>query len=649
MIVRSNRAPSGFVTFSCSGVFRGVLRASLLASVLGLLSNGVASAQTNSWTSVAPDPIPRGSPFGGVINGKLYVSGMDPSRSMKLDVYDPATNTWSLLTPSTLIRAYAGAGVINGKLYVVGGCSSNADCRVGVTSALEVYDPISNTWSTLAAMPTARYGVAVGVINGKLYVTAGTLACPPCNQPTATEVYDPTTNTWSTAAPIPTPRESATATVFDGSQLFYVVGGGQPAGIPILGTVEVYNSVTNTWSSRTSMLTFRAGAGAGVINALLYVVGGFSSVVLTSNESYDPERDYWTERAPVLTARARPLVAVINSKLYAVDGTLPDSTNTGANEMYTGGQAPGAPVNFVATANGNVVTLTWNAPTSGDPVVTYIIEAGSVSGAANLANFSTGSPATSYSASGVVASTYYMRVRAKNAAGTSAPSNEAILVVGGAACTSAPNAPSGLTSTVSGSTVTLSWNAPSGGCAVTSYVLQAGSLPGLSNLANANIGTTATSFVAIGVGNGVYYVRVVAVNTFGQSAPSNEVIVTVGSTTTGGSLTGTWIGLSPDGFVWDPSTGNCDLEHDIQLTLTQTGATLTGSLYDSVRKAARSACSSKVGVVTGPWTVTGTAGAGTLTLSVTMGQPLVLSGTFTNTRMALSGAAGLATLTLNRQ
>ena len=314
-----------------------------------------------------------------------------------------------------------------------------------------------------------------------------------------------------------------------------------------------------------------------------------------------------------------------------------------------GATAPGAPTGFSATVNGTSVTMTWSAPASGDPVVTYIIEAGSSSGLVNLANLATGSSATTFSSGGVPNGTYFVRVKAQNAAGTSAASNEAILVVGATACTSAPNPPTGLASTVTASTIALTWTAPSGSCAPASYVLQAGAASGSSALANSNVGNV-TSYTATGVGAGTYYVRVVAANASGQSAASNEVVVTVGSTTTAGSLTGSWVGLSPDGFIWDASSGNCDLEHDMQLTLTQTGATLSGAVFDTVRKAARSACTSKVGVVTGPWTVTGTAGAGTLTLSVTvLGQTLDFSGTFTNTRMALSGAGGLATLTLNRQ
>src|SRR6185503_10876340 len=99
--------------------------------------------------------------------------------------------------------------------YVVGGCVMS-DCRIGTTSALEIYDPVTNTWSNGAPMMTARFGSAAGVIAGKLYVSGGNMACPPCDNTITTEVYDPATNTWATRAPIPASRHLAMSVVFNG-------------------------------------------------------------------------------------------------------------------------------------------------------------------------------------------------------------------------------------------------------------------------------------------------------------------------------------------------------------------------------------------------------------------------------------------------
>ena len=89
-----------------------------------------------------------------------------------------------------------------------------------------------------------------------------------------------------------------------------------------------------------------------------------------------------------------------------------------------------------------------------------------------------------------------------------------------------PGAPGGLSSAVSGSTVTIAWTAPSGGGAPLGYQLQAGSAAGLANYGAINTG--GTSLVVPGVPNGVLYVRVVASNAAGSSAPTADHIITVG-------------------------------------------------------------------------------------------------------------------------
>jgi hypothetical protein len=218
--------------------------------------------------------------------------------------------------------------------------------------------------------------------------------------------------------------------------------------------------------------------------------------------------------------------------------------------------APGSPIQLIVGSFANSVTLTWGTPTNGDPPTAYIVEAGSGPGLANLANFSTGSTRTFFEASGVGNGTYYVRIRAVNAFGTSAASNEAVLIVG-VAPGAPPAAPRGLTNTVNaGGTVSFEWQAPSG--APTSYLIEAGSRSGLADLANIDLGSRATTMTATGVGAGTYFVRVRARNAFGTSAPSNEIAVTVGAlacnpnlNATGMDITGAYVATMPLG----PSAG----------------------------------------------------------------------------------------------
>jgi predicted phage tail protein len=92
------------------------------------------------------------------------------------------------------------------------------------------------------------------------------------------------------------------------------------------------------------------------------------------------------------------------------------------------GGAITAPTNLSSTVSRSNVTLLWSYPSSAT-ASSFMIEAGSYSGGANLANFDTQSIVTTYFAQGVGSGTYFVRVRAKNACGVSAPSNEITVTV----------------------------------------------------------------------------------------------------------------------------------------------------------------------------------------------------------------------------
>jgi hypothetical protein len=182
---------------------------------------------------------------------------------------------------------------------------------------------------------------------------------------------------------------------------------------------------------------------------------------------------------------------------------------------------PSRPTALSVTVSGSTVTLTWLAAYGCTPA-SYVITAGSTPGAANIVVFPTGNSATTFTVSAVPTGLYYVSVLAESAAGRSAPSNEVIVAVG-VPCT-VPPAPAGLAATATSTTGTLTWVAGSPG--TTSYILEAGSADGLSNLVVVDTGSAATTFTAAAPA-GIYYVRVRARNACGVGPASNEAMVAI--------------------------------------------------------------------------------------------------------------------------
>jgi pimeloyl-ACP methyl ester carboxylesterase len=92
--------------------------------------------------------------------------------------------------------------------------------------------------------------------------------------------------------------------------------------------------------------------------------------------------------------------------------------------------APSAPRSLTAVPGATTVSFAWTPPVSG-PVSSYILEAGSASGLSNHGSFDLGS-GTAYTATGVGAGTYYVRMKAKNQSGMGPASNEVSFTVGSA-------------------------------------------------------------------------------------------------------------------------------------------------------------------------------------------------------------------------
>jgi hypothetical protein len=179
---------------------------------------------------------------------------------------------------------------------------------------------------------------------------------------------------------------------------------------------------------------------------------------------------------------------------------------------------PSAPTNATATASGSVVTVSWNASSSGCAPTQYVLRAGTQSGAADLGVFPVGLLTAVQGT--LPPGTYFFSVIAQNGSAQSSPSNEAQVTVGG--CT-APAAPANFTATSALDVVTFAWTPPAG--AVTRYVLEVGSSSGAKDLATVPL--TVPGLQVPGVPRGTYFVRVRAENACGVSAATAERALTV--------------------------------------------------------------------------------------------------------------------------
>ena len=201
---------------------------------------------------------------------------------------------------------------------------------------------------------------------------------------------------------------------------------------------------------------------------------------------------------------------------------------------------PSAPTNLNATASSSsTIGLTWNAvtPPANCTISSYTVYGGTTTNPTTV--IASGVTATTYSNTGLAASTtYYYVVKAVDADGTSAASAQAQATTSAASCTTVPSAPTGLTATASSSSaIGLTWNAvtPPANCTISSYSVYGGTTTNPTTLIAG--GVTGTTYSNTGLtASTTYYYIVKAVDTDGTSAASGQALATTQPPSTGTSI-----------------------------------------------------------------------------------------------------------------
>jgi N-acetylneuraminic acid mutarotase len=245
--------------------------------------------------------------FGGFHLPKSGRSGWYPTD--KAWVFDLDTQTWSELPPMPTARGALAAVAVGNKIYVNGGARipTGMDLPDGLSgggpvdllATMEVFDTETGIWSTRAPMLTPRNHHGLAYADGKIYAIGGRVGS--CfsggwsSNVWMNEAYDIATNTWSMRAPMPTARSGIGIVTVDGR--IHVLGG--EGWVDDFGGVfrahETYDPKTNTWAREPRMLTPRHGFAVAEVGRTIYAVSGVNNAggagtlsVVAVNEVYEP-------------------------------------------------------------------------------------------------------------------------------------------------------------------------------------------------------------------------------------------------------------------------------------------------------------------------------------------------------------------------
>jgi hypothetical protein len=465
---------------------------------------------TNQWTFL-PDmndrrwyPTATTLPDGRALvtaGASTNVTAYDPIP----EVCDPVTNTWTKLTNANqTIPDYPFMFVLpDGRVLAAG-----SDESLMATYALNV---ATQTWTTIDST-VLDAGSAVQYLPGKIMKAGSSYLSPPADNgggipsKATTYVLDMTQSkpAWKQTASMANPRTHLNLTILPDDTVLATGGSTDIGGVNPANAVypaELWSPTTQTWTTMASMATPRLYHSTALLlpDGRVMAAGGghnyFNNIAYPNFEIYSPG---------YLFKGARPTIT-----------SSPTAVIYGSNFFI--GTPDGASIQSVALIRAGAVTHSFNMDQTYVPL--------------SFAQASGGLTVQAPANANLAPPGYYMLFMVNS---NGVPSIAPLVHVPVASSdTTPPTAPTNLTATVNGSSVSLAWTASTDTVGVTGYTVYRSTVSGFTPSAANQIGTTATTSFTDSPAAGTYYYVVTAQDAAGNSsAPSNQASATVSSADT---------------------------------------------------------------------------------------------------------------------
>ena len=221
----------------------------------------------------------------------------------------------------------------DGTVLIAGGFASSSFPSAALNTA-ELFDPVANTFTALSArMRSTRTSHAATLLpNGQVLITGGQADNNNGDGVGTAEIYDPTTRTFSSvAAAMKSPRGGHSSTLLPSGKVLLAAGFYRGAGT-LISDAELYDPTTQTFAvlaARMSLLGESQGATL-LSSGKVLITGGSTSAALNMAELFDPATQAFTLLSARMTAvRAGHDSTLLPSGLVLLTGGAPVFSPTG--------------------------------------------------------------------------------------------------------------------------------------------------------------------------------------------------------------------------------------------------------------------------------------------------------------------------------
>lgn len=201
--------------------------------------------------------------------------------------------------------------LIFASIVVINRLDNSRDGIVGTSPSFAVIP----RWHQMAGMPTARSGLAVASVESRFYAIGGEAGDQVLG---SVEIYDPESDSWSVLGAKPTPVADVQAVSFGGK--IFIPGGRLQSG-EVTSILEIYDPRKDQWDQGAELPVPLSAYGLVSHEGKIYAFGGFDgSQFIADVFRYDPELDIWEKFASLPEARGYLGVVSVNEKIYVLGG-----------------------------------------------------------------------------------------------------------------------------------------------------------------------------------------------------------------------------------------------------------------------------------------------------------------------------------------